>query len=184
MGWEGRRAFSWVCFFLYMKHIGKNISAINHFSTLTCGLAWIKGCGWLFQRTEKKKNACSQHLLRNDSEGQKTSVYPIIWCKVMWMVGNSGSIWDLYCLKKDMGLFSSTIWQRNHYSKILPDMEKSTELSFQTVLPGVYSKAPGWGKVPLTEACLWWTLNISTGWHWFWGEDKCKHLWIGHIITL
>lgn len=149
-------------------------------------MAWLglKAVDDSFKGQKRKRMFAHGTCLEMALRDKKTSVYPIIWCKVMWMVGNSGSIWDLYCLKKDMGLFSSTIWPKNHYSKILPDMERSTELSFQTVLPGVYSKAPGWGKVPLTEACLWCTLNISTGWHWFWGEDKCKHLWMGHSITL
>lgn len=121
-------------------------------------MAWTGGFGWLFQWTAKKKNACPQHLLRNSSERQKASACPYIL--VQGDAGNSGSSRDLYCLKNNMGLFSSSFWQGNCWITILPDMERSTELSFQTIL---YSKAPGWGKVPLSKACLWWTWIYPQG---------------------
>lgn len=74
-GWEGKRAFSWVCFFIHLKHIGKKYCSYKAIlsSDLWLGLEALDDS---FKGTAKKKNICSQHLPRNYSEGQKPSVYP------------------------------------------------------------------------------------------------------------
>lgn len=107
-GWEGRRAFSWVCFFLYLKHIGEKYCSNKPFlnSDLWLGLEALDDS---FKGQQRKRMFAHSTCLEITLWEKNHQYVPIIWCKVMWIAGNSGSSWDLYCLKKNRGLFSSTV---------------------------------------------------------------------------
>lgn len=130
---------------IYLRRERENITALNRFSTLTCGLTWIKGSGWLFQRTAgtaKRKSICPQHLFGNGSEGQEASACPylLVQCNER-MAGNPGNIWDLYCSIKDMSLLGRAI------PKYIPSRYGEKHR-------GLFLDSPSWVQSPWLSVAL------------------------------